>query len=130
MVKRSGDSSETLPPPNNAFARWISIVVTSSWALGVQTFPDPYNKYSSVFAPGVGYIAGYTLQYSIESANSLADWVRRKRSLVNINKSMANLRKELDDPNLDEKTRALINDFLNQAREKKLRIIAHPILPV
>jgi hypothetical protein len=59
----SSARSTNLPEPRHPFARWGAVTVVACWALYVQTFSDPFNKYCALLSPGVGYLFGQTLDF-------------------------------------------------------------------
>jgi hypothetical protein len=64
MVNRSLNR-ESLPEPSHPFSRWGAGLAVSCWALGVQSFPEPWNKVGALVSAGLGYVVGQALDYII-----------------------------------------------------------------
>jgi hypothetical protein len=91
MTKRP---SENLPEPNDPFARWFAGIAVGFWALGVQDFPTPWNKWAAILSPGVGYVLGHALDLIIHriKENNLKRTIRR--DLLENTKTLDDLRKD------------------------------------
>jgi hypothetical protein len=94
MTKRP---SENLPEPSHPFAKWTAGAAVSFWALGVQYFTSPWNQWGAILSPGVGYIFGHTLDKIIYRISEGSLKRKTERELLENQKSIDRLSKELQD---------------------------------
>jgi len=88
-------SKEILREPNDPFARWFGRVVVGIWAVGAQSFADPWNRFGAFLSPGVGYILGHGLQRVVYWKDDRLS--RRKEHIVLIEDQINQLMKEVND---------------------------------
>jgi hypothetical protein len=86
-----------LPEPSHPFARWCAGAAISLWALGVQSFSDPWNKLLAILSPGFGYIIGHALDVMISRVSEYNSKRDEARSLLENKAKIDNLRKERED---------------------------------
>lgn len=95
-VSRSGSQ---LPEPSDPFCRWFGGACAALWAVGVQSFPDPWSKLAAILTPGLGYLAGHGLflmlkiYYQNESAKQA--FRSRQRAITDVRVSISLIEGEL-----------------------------------
>ena len=90
-------ANENLPEPAHPFARWCAGAAVGLWALGVQSFSDPWNKIGAILSPGIGYLVGQTLDFVINHASRANFKRRHERDLLDNKKTLDDLFKERQD---------------------------------
>jgi len=90
-------TNENLPEPAHPFARWCGGAAVGLWALGVQSFSDPWNKIGAILSPGFGYLVGLTLDQIIYHASRVNFRRSHERALLDNKKTIDDLFKERQD---------------------------------
>ena|ERR1700730_267334 len=120
---------ESLPEPRHPFARWGAGLSVSFWALGVQSFPEPWNKFGALVSAGLGYVVGQALDHTMIyfSKRSLK---REQQNTVNENKDridrLINERQEAVAYGADPDFIASINAAILNIQKTNVELIAAP----
>ena len=115
-----------LPEPSDPFSRWFGGACVAAWAVGVQSFPDPLNKLLAILSPGVGYLAGHTMNQAVKAND-------RRAQLKGVRDSIALIEEELEtllQRNASEESVNRCEELLDLARAKKAEILSNAVLGI
>jgi hypothetical protein len=122
---------ESLPEPRHPFARWGAGLSVSFWALGVQSFPEPWNKFGALVSAGLGYVVGQALDHTLIYF-SKRRVKREQQNTVNENKDridrLINERQEVVAYGADPDLIASIDATILHIRKINVDLIATPSL--
>jgi hypothetical protein len=93
------------------------------WAVGAQSFPEPFNKLIAVLSPGIGYLVGHALDGIIEGLDKRSSVKAREKDLSDIDAAISRLTNEKNNSDRAEVIE-IIDKVLMEARKKRVEIEA------